>query len=654
VKQVESDLHLILVDLNNIFTTNRNILKDITLSIPNTPKDLENIMKLMETQSASKQLDRDRLRESYTKTKSNIAAKDALLLQHQQKYTQLKTKLQQFDSIEQFTNGIIDRLNLLRGNKVLSDSGLDPLPYHITSEDLLLQAKATEDEARELLVIAKAGKAYLKRLKKERQKNPNQCPCCGQTMNSPTIMETFDKNIETLFSFGQEEAHGTIEENKETLDQASNLFQQIQSMQQQLIPLSEIRQESFQLEKSIATLQTEKRDLIQQLQTIELTLPETETMFDHITRVFHHFQELLLRWKSLEQRKIEYLDRQKRQTEHFLLTSSSSSSIDIGGGASSSSSSSYQHRSLEELENLQQQRQEEKDALQVKKEKLTNDENILMKRFYAMKNQLTEKEKLLNDAKLEHYRSEELEVALQQLQSKLTDNEQRKMTLNRERDQHDRELREYSLQYNNKKLDYTNKEKQWQEQLQIIQMDREKLTQYDHSIDDLSLRLQSIANTLEIQGELDQIEQAIVQKEQDVKQWQIKMNSLQQELLSAEHIKRNIVGNIELREYELELITLREEWNKFEQRHLSKNYLEQVKQSEKEQLLLTREKQSLTSERDTLRGKMEVHRQHCLDIEKKLNHSTYRGIDERCRIKNIELETTNKVINDLDNYYNAL
>jgi hypothetical protein len=51
---------------------------------------------------------------------------------------------------------------------------------------------------------------------------------------------------------------------------------------------------------------------------------------------------------------------------------------------------------------------------------------------------------------------------------------------------------------------------------------------------------------------------------------------------------------------------------------------------------------------------MEVHRQHCLDIEKKLNHSTYRGIDERCRIKNIELETTNKVINDLDNYYNAL
>ena len=42
------------------------------------------------------------------------------------------------------------------------------------------------------------------------------------------------------------------------------------------------------------------------------------------------------------------------------------------------------------------------------------------------------------------------------------------------------------------------------------------------------------------------------------------------------------------------------------------------------------------------------------DLESKLNQTTYRGVEERHRKKNIEYETTLLAITDLENYHHAL
>ncbi len=67
-----------------------------------------------------------------------------------------------------------------------------------------------------------------------------------------------------------------------------------------------------------------------------------------------------------------------------------------------------------------------------------------------------------------------------------------------------------------------------------------------------------------------------------------------------------------------------------------------------------RSQQTLSNARDVLKGKLEVYSNQVADLKAKLNTPLYRGIEERHRRKNIEYETTNLAIADLDSYYNAL
>jgi hypothetical protein len=43
-----------------------------------------------------------------------------------------------------------------------------------------------------------------------------------------------------------------------------------------------------------------------------------------------------------------------------------------------------------------------------------------------------------------------------------------------------------------------------------------------------------------------------------------------------------------------------------------------------------------------------------VDINGILNKAPYKGVEEKYRRKNIEFETTNLAVGDLENYYNAL
>lgn len=80
----------------------------------------------------------------------------------------------------------------------------------VTPKDLMDIAKATEDEARELLVIAKAGKVFMKRLKKQRAAAPNACPCCGQNMDN-NIKAGLEERMQKIFTLGDEADQGTVE-----------------------------------------------------------------------------------------------------------------------------------------------------------------------------------------------------------------------------------------------------------------------------------------------------------------------------------------------------------------------------------------------------------------------------------------------------------
>jgi len=75
---------------------------------------------------------------------------------------------------------------------------------------------------------------------------------------------------------------------------------------------------------------------------------------------------------------------------------------------------------------------------------------------------------------------------------------------------------------------------------------------------------------------------------------------------------------------------------------------------EKEYAALSNKKAVLSTERDTIKGRIQVYLQQTIDLKAKLNSQLYKGVEERHRKKNIEFETTNMAVTDLESYHNAL
>ena len=159
-------------------------------------------------------------------------------------------------------------------------------------------------------------------------------------------------------------------------------------------------------------------------------------------------------------------------------------------------------------------------------------------------------------------------------------------------------------------------------------------------------------NLANVTENLERAHRSVNAKEDEIKTLTPKVNAINAELTSQEHTKRNVTANIELRANELELKGLKQQLTHLERS--SGGNAAQIKTAEKELALATREAQTLTSERDTLRGKLEVHNQQVADLRGKLNNATYRGIEEKHRRKNIEFETTNLAVLDLESYHKAL
>ncbi|RYH29594.1 hypothetical protein EON65_07965 [archaeon] len=179
-------------------------------------------------------------------------------------------------------------------------------------------------------------------------------------------------------------------------------------------------------------------------------------------------------------------------------------------------------------------------------------------------------------------------------------------------------------------------------------------------LDDFSKALKTIeeleqkvrdSNWETVQKSLNKTLADIQQKEQEIKVITPKIQTVQQEIAFQEHTKRNIAANLDLRMGLIELQSLREGLKLKEAQ--SGGNAEQIKHIEKATEL--REKQqALVSEREREKGKLEVHRLRGQEIESLLSKAPYRHVEEKYRRKNIEFETTNLAVGDLDNYYIAL
>jgi len=190
----------------------------------------------------------------------------------------------------------------------------------------------------------------------------------------------------------------------------------------------------------------------------------------------------------------------------------------------------------------------------------------------------------------------------------------------------------------------------------VIKADRDALNKIIESLDDLERRLQN-SNINDVISKLESTTTTIDNKEQQIKELHVLINTLTTELASQEHTRWNIQANIDIRINSKELKSLQEQlliMQQHEDENNNNSSSNKIRQIETNISRTQRQIQTLISSRDNLLGKLEIYVNQVKELRNKLNTETYRGIQERHRRKSIEYETTLLAISDLDSYFHAL
>ena len=94
---------------------------------------------------------------------------------------------------------LIERYNALWRTEVLKDSGhLPALDSRSSSSaaDVVRAAQAMQDEARDVNLLCKAAKSYVKRMTARRGQLGGACPCCCQTMTAAVEVQYVESMTE--------------------------------------------------------------------------------------------------------------------------------------------------------------------------------------------------------------------------------------------------------------------------------------------------------------------------------------------------------------------------------------------------------------------------------------------------------------------------
>jgi len=638
LKQLKSDSDLIASEISTIYLSNRDVFSNYSefyldleeyKEIPKHPEQLEGLINILNNKTIDAQKCLSETVNELSKVKSIVMTNESLLAQYKTRHQQLTQKVDDLQFKKLGLDNIVTKLNTIITHRLLSH--YEPLSKQTDINDILTYVKNMESDVKEVLLLHKSNKIFLKRF--GRAKIGNNCPCCEQSMDS-NIQRKYEDNIKKLFSIGETQEVSS-EELKGIITQCSSIVKEVEDLVLVLTPLQSCVEE-------MKAEQLKINDLDEQCISLRSSISSTDSIskkYERSSQVYlkahRELSEVFVRWQTMIKKSSELNERKKRQSQSMM-------SFDLG------------NRSMTELEHTQQYRMIEKDELQVKKDRLFNEENNLTKRLYSLKAIVSDCEKALNEAKMSGARHSELENLLSTFQSRLDELDRRVSILNVQKGQVEREFHEKQKILMKGKSDLQEQEELAKGKVAVIKADRDAFNKIIESLDDLERRLQS-SNINDVTSKLESTMNAIDSKEQQIKELHVLINTLTTELASQEHTRWNIQANIDVRTNSKELKLLQEQLLILQQQDEDNhNGANRIRQIEANIARTQRQVQTLLSSRDNLLGKLEIYVNQVKELRSKLNTETYRGIQERHRRKSIEYETTLLAISDLDSYFHAL
>ena len=433
---------------------------------------------------------------------------------------------------------------------------------------------------------------------------------------------------------------------------AMAVLQKAQRLQVDLGPHEEMRQQIAEADAQVATLKKRSAELRADIATRQAAVEAAELSCSQLQEALRTLSDIALRWGAVENRLQEFQQKKRRQTQS------------MAGG----DTSALGNRSIDDLEATQRQNMERKDHLQAQKDRLSNEDANLTKRFYSLKGVLAEREAALSEARNRGSRHTELGVEIARLQGRVTEVGERRGFLAQEREGHARELRDKQMLASNAAAALQQQEEMAQGRVSIVRGDRDAFSKMVDALGSIQQRLKD-NNQEQVSHALEQLQSCVHTKEGEMRELQPQIEALSGEISSQEHTRRNVQDNLSLRAAKTELSNLRRQLADMQAEQERRvtgadeagggseggmGGYDNLEHAERDEVRLQKQQQRLQSERDTLRGKLQILKQQVAELKGKLSSGPYRQIGEKHRRKNIEYETTNLAVQDLESYHGAL
>lgn len=625
LQQCEADRQTCIGEIESVIQRHSGLLGQLGVLV--VPQSLEETEHTQEKINESLKTSREELKAQRQVLKSLNGDVGKLLQNKEQlvvQRSQLDTKAKQYAEARKNLAKLLPELNDIR--VYFAPDSKEEISADLSMAEIMIRTDEVVEAGRQVVHTIESAKMTFERFEKARVKANNACPCCKRAMGQKDE-EAYHEQLAKLLRKKYFDDQEISESKSARALQISNTLRELSViLEGDDIALAQrlFEEQEKEVDEKAQRIRTAEDQCAQNLRFVEERVQQLERIIAEIGALCKRFGDISARSLDLRSRSVKQ---------------SQSIGLDLDG------------RTYAAIEQSVKESMAERDELQLRKDQLQVEETKALKRQYQLRAALSEAEKNLREASIADERhktltskSQELDALYTQLNSERISLVARASSL-----QADTKLAERALADSKEELQRL--EQDWTLRLGVAQHEVDDFTRLSGEVDELTTKMAAI-NPDVIEREIFAVNEKIVEKEEKLRTLNANIANLSQSMIGEDRNNKVIRDNLDFRRSERELKILRE-------RVLSlKAKLEpdhrKLEEATRELQRSSQEKLRLCTEEATLRGRLKEVQLQVTEIESKLNSPTFRNISERHRRKNIEFETAQMTVTDLDSYYSAL
>ena len=632
-KQVTEEYEILeekLRDASYLLQTHHESHVKITPEDPVIP--LEHLLDNIRNKKLNADDDVTRCNDSVADVMKKQSEKKALLGSYQQRMAQLTQK-------KNFLNrpdGGVNKINsviraIVRFDKETIDT--ERINDSTNPSEILAYLGEQINEYSSVDIKPEAIKRVLKRLKKMAQTNM-ECPCCARAFRENDEINAFQSRILEL-------SDESVSELMVTQDGVKTARDAIERYEKWRKTISENIHEHIEYARIVAEIKETEALLSgegqSELKEVEAELKLEEERLTDKKEVANELQGLLQTVTSLHENGTRvYEKRAQVKEKKEKLELQSFAKID-------------DPRNLKTVEGDLATASSEKETAYTQINHLNTEQKTLNEKISRVTNQASaaertarEKEEAFNRDQLSSKRKDELNHLLQKYNAEEKDLEKRFAPIRKSlmQKESDRTRMRDSNSHEANAL---------QEEMKHFDKDYERLRDINNRVD-FFVKSRKLEEMQDIVRKLAHNAGSIKSEEARLTSMKPEIERLKKEVEDSDRQKGIINQNLDLLKHRRKVDKLEEEIKQLTREHKAMGGNEASRKSKLAQQTIADLKEKMATERGKRQGLAEQRRA----LKRKLNEEEYKDVENRHRLKMIDYETTNLVVQDLDKYYDAL